>query len=520
MAHGGIRYLENGEFRLVREAVEERNRLLQNAPHYVSPLPTVIPIFKWFSGIFNAPMKFLGFLDKPTERGAAIIKMGLMMYDAYTGKQATVPKHEFYLRQEALKHYPEINPDIVYTAKYYDGLIHAPERLCVELVLDAEEASAQAKALNYMSVLNGEGNTVYLKDEISGETLAVQPQIVINAAGPWVDFANQALGHKTHFIGGTKGSHLVLDHPELRQAIGEHEFFFENDDGRIVLICPLLDKVLVGTSDIAIEEPDEARCTDEEIDYFLSMIPKVFPNIPIDRSQIVFTFSGVRPLPASDANTTGQISRDHTIKLIEPAEGLLSAERSNLTFPTYNLIGGKWTTFRAFAEQVTDQVLARLGRARQSSTENLAIGGGKAYPPDEEIREQWLHLQQKWSARPRRLIESLFKRYGTRAEFVLDYMVKENGASDDAALTHKADYYRQEIAFLAQNEKIVHLDDLILRRSLLAMLGHVTEPLLNELADIVADALDWSPEERQKEVQRTIGILGERHRVELGEKVV
>src|SRR5512142_396067 len=87
MAHGGIRYLENGEFRLVREAVQERNRLIQNAPHYVKPLPTVIPIFKRFSGLLNAPLKFLKMQDKPSERGSFVIKVGLMMYDAYTSAQ-------------------------------------------------------------------------------------------------------------------------------------------------------------------------------------------------------------------------------------------------------------------------------------------------------------------------------------------------------------------------------------------------------------------------------------------------
>ena len=101
MAHGGIRYLENGEFRLVREAVQERNRLLQNAPHIVKPLPTTIPIFKQFSGLLNAPLKFLGMLDKPSERGSVVIKIGLMLYDAYSRAQRgediqpVVPKHQF-----------------------------------------------------------------------------------------------------------------------------------------------------------------------------------------------------------------------------------------------------------------------------------------------------------------------------------------------------------------------------------------------------------------------------------------
>jgi len=101
MAHGGIRYLENGEFRLVREAVQERNRMLQNIPHLVKPLPTTVPIFKRFSGLLNAPMKFFGKLDKPAERGSIVIKLGLMMYDAYTRNRA-VPKHKFLSRKKSL----------------------------------------------------------------------------------------------------------------------------------------------------------------------------------------------------------------------------------------------------------------------------------------------------------------------------------------------------------------------------------------------------------------------------------
>src|SRR5512140_2269872 len=127
MAHGGIRYLENGEFRLVREAVQERNRMIRNAPDLVKPLPTTIPIFKTFSGLLNAPLKFVGWLEKPSERGALVIKVGLIFYDAFTGKQRSVPRHAFDNRSSSLKKYPQINPDVRYTATYYDGLILSPE---------------------------------------------------------------------------------------------------------------------------------------------------------------------------------------------------------------------------------------------------------------------------------------------------------------------------------------------------------------------------------------------------------
>ena len=257
MAHGGIRYLENGEFRLVREAVRERNRMIQNAPHIVKPLPTTIPMFKYFSGLFNAPLKFLGMLTKPSERGAIIIKLGLMMYDAYTGKTRTVPRHQFMLRAESLRRWPKLNPNIATTAVYYDGLISNPERLALEIVLDAEVDSPNAHALNYISLVSGEKDWVTLRDELTGQTFEMHPKLVVNAAGPWIDAANRKMGISSGYIAGTKGSHVIVDHPELRAATGSNEFFFENKDGRIMWICPLDDRVLVGTSDIKIEDPDE-----------------------------------------------------------------------------------------------------------------------------------------------------------------------------------------------------------------------------------------------------------------------
>ncbi len=507
MAHGGIRYLENGEFRLVREAVEERNRLIKNAPHYVSPLPTVIPIFRRLSGLLNAPLKFLGLLDRPSERGAAIIKLGLLMYDAYTGAERTVPRHEFLSRRAALARYPQLNPAIVGAAQYYDGLIRAPERLCVELITDAEAASPTAHALNYVSIVGAAGGQVRLRDEVSSETLHVRPQVVINAAGPWIDFTNRALGQPTRLIGGTKGSHLVLNHRELRQAIGEHEFFFENKDGRIVLICPLAERVLVGTSDIRIDNPDEAICTDDEIDYFLGMIARVFPAIHVDRSQIVFTFSGVRPLPAADAKSTGQISRDHSIKVIEP--------ESENSFPILNLVGGKWTTFRAFAEQTADQALARLGRSRQTSTATIAIGGGKAYPRMAPDRAQWLAQQGTQSNLEARWVELLFARYGTLSAAIIADIATQRVDNANQSLQHQADYLRGEVAYLAHTEKVIHLDDFVLRRASLAMLGLVTLPLLEELAVIIGEICGWSAAEQQAEVERSKKLLAERHRVRL-----
>jgi len=504
MAHGGIRYLENGEFRLVREAVQERNRLLQNAPHVVKPLPTTIPIFKRFSGLLNAPLKFFGILDKPSERGSLIIKLGLMIYDAYTGRQRTVPKHQFLSRTQSLAKWKQLNPDIVNTAVYYDGAILRPERLAIELILDAEAENPNARALNYVSMVGGSEDTIILRDELTDETYDVRPQLVINAAGPWIDFTNRKLGLSTRFIGGTKGSHIIVKHDELRKAIGENEFFFENEDGRIVLIYPFFDRVLIGTSDIPIEHPEEARCTDEEIDYFLSLTRRIFPSVSLTRENIVFQFSGVRPLPYSGAKMVSQISRDHSIEV-------LSGDWTNLHFPIYSLVGGKWTTFRAFSEQVTDKVLAYLGVSRQKDTRSLQIGGGRGYPSEPGEMRRQIESLSAWTGVSRERLKTLFERYGTRAESIATYM---NGGTDFLIRT-LPDFTLREIIFLVQHEKICHLDDFVLRRSMLGMLGRVTREMIEELARALGNELGWNEEQKAAEVARTLSILVEMHGVQL-----
>jgi glycerol-3-phosphate dehydrogenase len=505
MAHGGIRYLENGEFRLVREAVQERNRLLQNAPHVVKPLPTTVPIFKPFSGLLNAPLKFFGMLDKPAERGSLVIKLGLMMYDAYTdtqGAQRIVPRHQFLSRQKSIEKWKQLNPNVVNTAVYYDGAILQPERLGVELILDAESENSNAHALNYVSMAGGSEDTIILRDELTDEMYDVRPKLVINAAGPWIDFTNRKLGLSTAFIGGTKGSHIVVKHDELREAIGDNEFFFENEDGRIVLIFPLFDCVLIGTSEIPVEHPDEAQCTDEEIDYFLNLTRRIFPSLSVTRENIVFRLSGVRPLPRSNARTVSQISRDHSIEV-------LSGDWTNLRFPVYSLVGGKWTSFRAFSEQVTDKALVHLGFARQKDTRALQIGGGRGYPRDRTELSRRMESLSAWTGVTRERLYALFERYGTRAESIATYM---NGGTDFVLKT-LPDYTLREIAFLVQHEKIYHLDDLLLRRTMLAMLGRLRREVVDELAQVLAEALGWNDEQKAAEVARSLFILADRHGV-------
>ena len=504
MLHGGLRYLENGEIRLVNEALRERDRLLVNAPHYAKPLRTTIPVFRWFSGLLNAPLKFARLLDKPGERGALVIKLGLTFYDFLARGSRIMPTHEFRRRYAALREYPDLNPAIACAAAYYDAWMPYPERICLEMVLDAEARNPACRALNYVSAVAGAGDGVLLRDELTGSTLRVQPKVVVNAAGPWIDLVNGGLAPGGgEFIGGAKGSHLILDHPALLEATRGSEFYFENDDGRPVLILPYFDRVMIGTTDIRIDDPDEARATDAEIDYLLAMVNKVFPAIKPERSQIVFTFSGVRPLPISTGVGAGQISRDHSIRTLAPTE-----ER---TYPIHALVGGKWTTFRAFAEQTTDLVLGNLGMSRRASTADLPIGGGRDYPRGDSEREAWLREMAAESELPPERLRQLFERYGTRAASFARFI----GCRDDRPLAHHAGYSRRELAFIMREEKVERLDDLLLRRSLIAMLGRLTPALTYELAEIAAESLGWSAERKAEEITRARAILRQKHRVEL-----
>lgn len=449
MVHGGIRYLENGEFRLVREAVRERDRLLRLAPEHVKPLPTALPIFKIFSGTLNAPLRFLGLRGFPAERGALVIKAGLMLYDAFLGPGRATPRHRFLGRQAALEAYPELNPAVRFVAEYYDAFMLSPERLCWDVVRDGLTAGGRAQ--NYLEVTATAGDWIRLEDRESDEVFHVRPRVVINAAGPWVDQVNARLGLETAWIGGTKGSHLVLNHAELLAALAGREFFFENADGRIVLICPLGERVLVGTSDLRIDDPDMARCTEDETDYFLEMVTRVFLGLQVGHRHIVFRFSGVRPLPRSRDARTGQISRDHRIELDE-----------GRAWPVLSLVGGKWTTFRAFSEQAADAVLARLGKARQVSTAARQIP----------------------ASRPELL-----------------------GAAGELGQAVVQDICRAEA--------VVHLEDLVLRRTMLGVLGELDAARVGELAAWAGAVLGWDAERQAAEVARLLVVLAERHGVML-----
>ncbi|GAA1691798.1 glycerol-3-phosphate dehydrogenase/oxidase [Microcella alkalica] len=500
MVHGGIRYLENGEFRLVQESVHERNALLRLAPHYVRPLRTTIPIFSTFSSLLSAPLKFVGVKGgAKKERGALIIKVGLTIYDTFSRDGGRVPRHQFRGAAASRRELPKLRDDVKWTATYYDASMHDPERLALDVLNDGLAAGSHARAANYVEAFGmSDSGAVQMRDVVSGEEFEIAAKLVVNASGPWTDETNDALGQPSQFMGGTKGSHIVLDHPELLEACNGREIFFEFTDGRIVLIYPLKGRVLVGTTDLAHDISQPIRCTEEEVDYFFDLVKHVFPTIDVNRSQIVFRFSGVRPLPRQDADSTGQISRDYRIE---------RGERGGV--PVLSLVGGKWTTFRALGENLADEVLTALGRSRSVSTDGRLIGGAVGYPTTDAARSTWLQKHGAVIGRDR--AATLLDRYGTSAEPLIERIA----SGDDTSLASAPAYSRLELQHLVETEQVVRLVDVVLRRTSMGFTGAVTSAVLDELADVVGEVLGWDEAQRRAERAAAAEYLAEHHGVEV-----
>ena len=476
IAHGGLRYLENGEFRLVAEATRERNRLLRNAAHYVTPLLITIPSFSQLGGMFASFGKLFGIQRPMRTRGLVLIRIGLVIYDWLGRSGKALPRHVMSGSRRAHRLLPRLHPGICGIASYYDARITHTERMAYELVADGLDANPAAVAVNHCRVLGMASDGVSIRDEETGAVFTVRPRLVVNAGGAWIDGVNQALGDPGRMIGGTKGSHIMIDNPELREAMAGRCFSYDDGSGRMCVAYATGRLVMLGSSDIRTSDPDNSICDETEVEYFLATIRLIFPTVAVDRTQIRYRFCGVRPLPFADVKDTVNISRDHSIRRLDARPGR--------PFPVFALIGGKWTTFRAFAEQASDRVLAELGRSRRASTQDRPIGGGTSFPARTADRRRW--LEDGLSANPRigaERLEILLTRYGTTATRVAAFCTQ----TDDAPLAGAPDYSRAEIEYLIRFEMVWTLEDLIYRRTTLAMDGRLGFALLAELAGIIVE---------------------------------
>jgi glycerol-3-phosphate dehydrogenase len=492
MIHGGLRYLENGEFGLVRESLRERDALLHNAAHFVRPLPTVIPIASRFSGLLNGAAGFLGLGSKPARRGALPIKIGLVLYDWVTRTRRRLPGHSFQGAEATFRHWPDLTRSLKFSATYHDAWISHPERLGVELVMDTMRLAPDSVALNYAEI-GMQGSALSVTDKETGESFPVTCRTIVNATGAWLneairEFSGDSKGAET-LVSGTKGSHIILDNPALLKALRGHMVFFENVDGRVCIVFPYLGKVLAGSTDIRVDSVERVRCEPEEKDYILQSLRLTFPRIDVSDDDVVFSFSGIRPLPKSDHSFTGRITRGHFVHRLEGP------------IPQFCMVGGKWTTFRAFAEQAADEVMAELRHDRKTGTLDLAIGGGADFPaePQDLIRS----LAARYSISTDRAAY-LVDAYGTRADAVLAFCA---GRNNDTPLAPATMMTTGEVLFLIRHEAVVRLSDVILRRGALAITGAISSDLITAIASIAANELGWDAARMQQETNAFVNEL-------------
>ncbi len=468
LVHGGLRYLEQGDVRLVRESLRERERLFQLAPHLVKPVSLMMPFYSH------------------NRRSKWTIRAGMVIYDTLSWDKSTA-MHTVLSREETLQRSPGMNPDgLQGSAIFMDGQVVWSERLCVEVTLAAHTDGCKVYTYAEVDGLISKGHTVsgiYFTDRLTGERHALGGRIVVNAAGPWVDavLANDKR-IKQRFIGGTKGSHLVVK--PFPGAPKDVVYYESHKDGRLVLVIPWGEQYLIGTTDSRFEgDPETARADADEVAYLLGEVNRLVPGAELQDSDILYTYSGVRPLPFVPDKSEWNVSRSHVIKDHAPEHsGLLS------------IIGGKLTTYRSLAEETVDIVFQQLAlKPRRCITTSLLLPGAHV--------QDWAGYRRdlaETSGLPQAIVDRLVGIYGSRAVEIV--AVGRNEPELLAPLGVGVHAIGAELVFTYANEFARTLTDVLLRRT---MIGHGAEcgvGVADRAADILAPHAGWNRERRDREV--------------------
>ncbi|MBX3438535.1 MAG: glycerol-3-phosphate dehydrogenase/oxidase, partial [Planctomycetaceae bacterium] len=462
LIHGGLRYLEYGDFRLVAESLHERERLLQLAPQFVRPLKLYIPVSQRWGGLAASTMRFLGLsrwgpgrwiasrLPTHAGRGLLIVRMGLSFYDRIA-RSSLLPGH--WVQRVGEKGVPAVDVQkFHWVCGYYDAQMTLPERFVIALLEDAQRAAEKSGTTFAVRTYHQVRRREQMVDILPADGHVVEqsfvPSAIINATGAWGDRTLEALHVNTEqLLGGTKGSHFITNHAALRQALGDGGVYAEADDGRLVFILPFAQSVLVGTTDERFSgPPDRAVASEEELEYLLGMVRDVFPQISLGREDVVLHYSGVRPLPFVSEGRTGAIPRGHWIHS-QLSSGIL----------VQTLIGGKLTTCRAFAEEVADRILTDLSVPRRCQTRERPVPGGTDFPVHPH---EWCAAVATESGLTTEQVEAVFALVGTEARPLLS-TVRAPGPSPSVPGTNLPVCF---VDHVLAHEWVQTLGDLIERR--------------------------------------------------------
>ena len=437
LIHGGLRYLELFDFKLVRESLREKKTLERLAPHLVRPLPFLVPVYRG------------------SKRGLITVRIGMWLYDLLTpGRE----RERFRVLRplDALTLEPSIQADDLRGAGYYfDDLLLFPERLCLENALSA--ARHGARVHNYCeveAVTRGAGGIdgVRVRDLLTGRVHTVRASVVVNCAGPWVDRLRELAGVSDagrRVLRTTKGIHCML--PRMT----ERAVYLSTADDRMIFVIPWREFSMVGTTDTDFDgDLDRLSATRAEVEYLLDAVRPALPDPRVAFDQVIYTYAGVRPLAFEEGAPASKVSRDHKVVVEGPEGRFLS------------ITGTKLTCFRSLAEQVGDHVMRALGRGERSRTALLTLDG-----LDEEAGKiegrAWMDVSADMAATglSRETMQTLVEIYGRAYPRVLD-LARKLPDGTARLCPSNPDIVAQLHHALAE-EMTVSLQDFLLRRTVI-----------------------------------------------------
>jgi glycerol-3-phosphate dehydrogenase len=438
LIHGGLRYLRHLELGLVRESLRERGRLVRTRPHLVRPLELLIPLYPSSPGAPSIP---------PWQ-----LALGLALYDC-------LARDPLFSRSSRLSPMAvrAREPDLAAQGLaggflFADAQLEFPERLCVELALEASSAGALVRThCSVMSLTwaNGRVSGAVLRDELTGAEETVEARVTLNAAGPWVDAVNASLPNPLpRLIGGTWGTHLVLP---LRNGGPRGALYTQaHRDGRPIFLLPWDGRLLMGTTDVPFHgHPDSLRMEDWETEYLLAELNTLYPDCAYRPGDVIYTTIGIRPLPRSSRGmrSAGAITRRHFVVDHARRHGIPGL---------FSLVGGKLTTHASLAEEAVAAVCRTLGHSPGSSTPAASARVDLPSLQREALATcRSLHLDAATAYR-------LVRLYGSRYRQVLEYVRSDPAMAGPLAPGSAA--LRAEVYHAAKAELARTAEDVVCRR--------------------------------------------------------
>lgn len=508
LVHGGLRYLVNGELKLVRESLRER-RIWENvAPHMVHPLPFVIPTYGW--GM----------------KGPLVLGIGLALYDLLSfdrnwlsDDDKKLPGFRRLSKGKALDLVPSLRREGLTGAMiYYDCQMFAPERLCLECIEGAAEYGADVA--NYAEVTGftteaafGRGvkvTGVTVMDEVTGASHTIRGKVVVNAAGPWAD-KTMAMADETpaRRLIRSKGIHIIT-----RDLSGAHALAIQSAIGGHFFVIPWRGYTIIGTTDTVFEDdPDELGVTEKDIEDFLRVVNDGLPGLHLKRDDVIHFYAGIRPLVDTTPKEVPGVEQGESAKEAEKKDSY-NASRAAEVYDhapedaidgLISAIGGKWTTSRHLAEQVVDLALKKLGRAAKCETQCTPVYGGdmarlKTYV--ERAQKRHAHLAPD-------IVENLVNFYGSRIDEVLATADERQGEREALLKRLAPDnpVIGVQIVHAVRHEMALHLDDVIFRRTGLGTLGHPGVSVIKQAAELMGRELGWDETALANEISGTVRLF-------------